>query len=160
MSLDNTWTASDYELVRDSFLATGGYLHRQVIFRKFMAYQTNGSSSNFDEMIRTAVFRERLDHVWLSQVKVFDTVKGGYFTTGDLDVASQFMIQGYSGQYKLPDGTLIPEYAGDQIVWNGKIWIVSDQLEPIQAGMQGPVIFYKTTMRRADRAGTEQGAGA
>jgi hypothetical protein len=159
VSLDNIWTASDSNLVRDSFLAAGSYLHRQVLFRKFTGYSTLGSSANIDEMIRTPRYAVRTGHVWLSQIKVFDTVKGGYFTTGDLDVASSFIIQGYSSAYTLSDGTVIPEYAGDEIVWNGKLWSVADQLEPVQAGMQSPIIFYRTTLRRSDRAGTEQGAG-
>jgi hypothetical protein len=159
-ALVNRWDLSDWQNVRDAFLGQGGYLHRRVVFHKFVGYTISGNSTDPDNMIRIPAFRTRGDHAWLSQVKVFDTVKRGYFTTGDLDVASSFIIRGYTGGYTLPSGAVIPEYAGDQIEWNGKLWIVADQLEPVQAGTNGPIVFYRTTMRRADRSGTEQGAGA
>jgi hypothetical protein len=149
----NLWNLQDYLNAKDSWLSTRGYSNRRVLVRKFQGWVVAGNLSNDNETYREAKFSSRNDTVWLSQVKVFDTVKGGYFTTGDLNVSSTFILQGCSAAYTLPDGTVLPEYAGDEIVWNGKIWVVADQLDPIQFGTKTKQVWYNSVLRRAQRSG-------
>lgn len=153
-TLGNNWQASEWQDMKDAWLGTRGYTDRQIIFRKFLDYETKGNSSVTIETFRVPNYAARAEHAWLSSVKVFDTVKGGYFTTGDLDVYSNFRIQGFSPGYTLPNGTVIPEYAGDEIIWNGKVWVVADQIEPVQpGGYQAPQIWWRSVLRRTDRSG-------
>lgn len=154
-TLGNNWSASEWQDMKDSWLGTRGYSDRQIVFRKFLEYETKGSAlTNSDESFRVAKYAVRAEHAWLSNVKVFDTVKGGYFTTGDLDCYTTFRIQGYSPAYTLPSGTVVGQYAGDEILWNGKIWVVADMIEPVQpGGYQAPQIWWRTVMRRTDRSG-------
>src|SRR5713101_4686022 len=152
MGIDTQWDVNDWQLARDLFQSKASYTHRKVIVRKFRNYQTRNPDRPTIEQFRTPVYDERADHVWLSWVRVFDTVKGGYFTTGDMDVNSSFQLIGFSPAYIRPNGVRIEEYAGDELIWNGKIWIVSDQVEPIQFGMKGGVVYWRTVMRRVDRS--------
>jgi hypothetical protein len=152
-TLGNNWSASEWQDMKDSWLGTRGFVDRQVIFRKFLGYETRGNQSVHFESFRVVKYAQRADHVWISQVKVFDTVKGGYFTTGDLDVYTSFRIQGFSAGYTLPSGIVIKPYGGDEIVWNGKVWVVADQIEPVQFGYQAPQIWWRSVLRRTDRAG-------
>lgn len=149
----NLWSLPDFLNAKDAWLSTRGYSNRRVLVRKFQGWVVAGNPSNDNETYREAKFSSRNDTVWLSQVKVYDTVKGGYFTTGDLNVSSTFILQGYSAAYTLPDGTVLPEYAGDEIVWNGKIWVVADQLDPIQFGTKTKQVWYNSVLRRAQRSG-------
>lgn len=148
--LENFWQAADFENVRSAWLAAQQYSHKKIIFRKFTGYTTKGTG---EEKFRTPSFSARSDHLWLSNVKVFDTVKGGYFTTGDLDVYSTFQIRGFTPGYTLPSGVVIPEYAGDQIIWNGKLWVLADQIEPMQFGYLAGPVFWRSVLRRGDRTG-------
>jgi len=150
------WQAHEVVMARNAFLAQSQYLHRAIVFCKFAGFVIEGTG---DDLIRTPSFKKRREHVWLSQIKVFDTVKGGYFTTGDLDVNSIFQIRGYNPGFTLPDGTAIEEYVSDHIIWNGKLWTVADQIEPVQVGYLGTTIFWRTTLRRSDRTGVGLTAG-
>jgi hypothetical protein len=152
-TLGNNWSASEWQDMKDSWLGTRGYVDRQIVFRKFLSYETKGNPSIPLESFRIATYSTKAEHVWISQVKVFDTVKGGYFTTGDLDVYSNFRIQGFSPGYTLASGVVIPEYGGDEILWNGKVWQVADQIEPVQFGYQAPQIWWRSVLRRTDRSG-------
>ncbi len=152
-NLGNFWTAADWQNATELWLSTQAYNHRQIIFRKFTGYETKGPSTLPDQQFRAKKYKTRAEHVWLSQVKVFDTVKAGYFTTGDLDINTTFRVQGYSAAYTLPSGVTVPEYGGDEIVWNGKVWVVADQVEPVQFGYQGAQVWWRTVLRRVDRAG-------
>lgn len=159
-TLGNNWQASEWQDMKDSWLGTRGYVDRQIVFRKFLEYEAKGNRSSTIETFRTPKYAERAEHVWLSNVKVFDTVKGGYFTTGDLDVYSTFRIQGFSAPYTLPSGVVIPEYAGDEILWNGKVWVVADMIEPVQpGGYQAPQIWWRSVLRRSDRSGVGNTVG-
>lgn len=153
MELGNSWSLNDYLNAREAWIAGSNKNHRQVYVYKFAEYDTEGNAANPNERFRRPVFTKRLDAVWLSMVRVFDTVKGGYFTTGDLNVNSEFVLQGYSPSYTTPSGVLIPEYAGDMIEWNGKLWEVADQLEPVQWGFLADQVLYSTVMRRTQRSG-------
>lgn len=158
-NLGNFWDLNDYTNAKEAWIAPQGYDHRKIRFMKFASYDVTGNLEIPDETFRKEVYHEREDHVWISFVKVFDTVKGGYFTTGDIDVYSNFLIQGYSAAYSLPTGVQIPEYAGDKIVWNGKVWTVADEVEPIQFGYQAPQVWYRSVLRRSDRAGVGTSVG-
>lgn len=153
MSIDNFWDLNDYLLARDAWLMAQGYNSHKVIVRRFRAFETKNVDRPQMERYRVPVYDERQDTIYLSQVKVFDTVKGGYFTTGDLDVNTSFQIFGMSPAQVLPDGTKLSENAGDQIIWNGKVWQIADQVEPIIQGPKGQVIFYRSVLRRVDRSG-------
>lgn len=155
----NVWSLNDYLNARDAWFSTRDYVHRRVLLRKFQGWETAGNQPNPNETYRQAKYDQRMVTIWLSQVKVFDTVKGGYFTTGDLNVSSTYLLQGYSAQYSLPDGTVIPEYAGDFIIWNGKVWVIADQLEPVQFGTKVKQVWYNSVLRRADRSGLGTGPG-
>lgn len=157
----NQWNLPDFLNAKDAWFSTRGYVNRKVLVSKFQGWVNAGNKNNVNEQFREARHAVRNDTVWLSQVKVYDTVKGGYFTTGDLTVASSFVLQGYSAAYTLPNGTVIPEYAGDEIVWNGKIWVVADQLDPVQFGAKTTQVWYVTVLRRAQRSGltTTTGSG-
>jgi hypothetical protein len=155
----NLWTLHDYLNGMDAWLTSRGWYNRKVFVMKFLNWVTDGNPSNVNEQFREAKYASRNDTVWLSQVKVYDTVKGGYFTTGDLNVSSTFILQGYSPAYTLADSTSIPEYAGDEIVWNGKIWVVADQLEPRQYGTKTKQVWYSSVLRRAQRSGLGTTAG-
>jgi hypothetical protein len=152
-NLGNFWDLNDYINAREAWIAPQGYNHRSIIVMKFAGYETSGTGVNPDEQFRAPKYTARSDHAWISQVKVFDTVKGGYFTTGDLDIYTTFRIQGYTPAYTLPSGVNVTEYAGDQIIWNGKVWVVSDQVEPVQFGYQAKEVWWRTVLRRTDRAG-------
>jgi hypothetical protein len=149
--LGNNWTLNDYTNAKYAWLATIQKDHRKVIVYKFIDYQTEGNQCNPNETLRLPTYGKRLDSIWLSMVKVYDTVKGGYFTTGDINVYSEFLVQGYSPAYTTADGNVIPEYAGDLIEWNGKLWAVADMLEPIQWGFLSKQVFYCTIMRKTQR---------
>jgi hypothetical protein len=151
--LGNSWRMSDFVNAQRAWIGQQSKSHRQIILWKFLEYETAGNLINPSETIRRIKYAQRLDHVWLSLVKVYDTVKGGYFTTGDLDVHSDFALQGYSASYTLPDNTIIPEYGGDVVQWNGKLWEVADQLEPVQWGYQAKQVFFHTVLRRTQRSG-------
>lgn len=158
MDIGNQWTVNDYLNAKTAWIAAQSRNHRQVRVYKFEEFEVRGNQVNQgtnvinpNESYRVPLFNARIDHVWASMVKVFDTVKGGYFTTGDLDVFSEYILQGYSTAYTTPDGVEIPEYAGDMIEWNGKLWEVADQMEPIQWGYQANSVFYRTVMRRTQR---------
>lgn len=158
MDLGNQWTLNDYMNAKNAWLAGQNKNHRRVRVYKFENYSTVGTQSNSgtnvvnpNELFRQPVFKSRLDHVFLSQVKVFDTVRGGYFTTGDLDVYSEFVLQGYSAGYLTVSGIPIPEYVGDMIEWNGKLWEVADQLDPVSWGFQAEPVYYHTVLRRTQR---------
>ena len=155
----NQWNLADFLNAREAWLSTRGYSNKKVYVMRFMGWVNSGNPTNVNETFREAKYATRNDTVWLSQVKVFDTVRGGYFTTGDLNVSSTFRLQGYSPAYTLPNGTTIAEYAGDEIVWNGKIWVVADQLEPIQFGAKTKQVWYNTVLRRAQRSGPGTEAG-
>lgn len=159
-TLGNNWQASEWQDMKDSWLGTRGYTDRQIVFRKFLDYETKGNPNIPSEIFRTPKYAERAEHIWLSNVKVYDTVKSGYFTTGDLDVYSSFRIQGFSSSYTLANGSVIPEYGGDEIRWNGKLWVVADMIEPIQVGgYQAPQIWWRTVLRRSDRSGAGTSVG-
>jgi hypothetical protein len=130
-----------------------------VVFRKFIRYDNQGDQTKPDEQFRVSIYQNTGKHVWLSQVKVYDTVKGGYFTTGDLDCQADFPIRGASAGYILPNKVSIAENAGDEIIWNGKIWKVADQVDPVQIGLQGSHIYYRTVLRRTDRSGSGLSVG-
>lgn len=153
MSLDNYWGLEDYILAREAFVMAQGYNAHKVIVRKFRSFETKNADGPKVNQYRVPIYANRQDSVYLGPVKVYDTVKGGYFTTGDIDVNSVFQLFGQSPAQILPDGTKLSENAGDQIIWNGKIWQVSDQIEPIIQGPKAPEIFFRTVMRRVDRSG-------
>ena len=147
--VDNYPQASDWVNMRDNFLASLGYVGRTVLFRKFKNYSTQGSGL---ESHRITVYNERTETIYLSNVRVFDTVEGGYFTTGDLDVATSFQIRGYSPAYTLPDNTVISEYAGDEIIWNGRVWVPADQIEPKPFGPRSGIVYWRSVLRVTDRS--------
>jgi len=152
--LGNYWSLADWQNMKDAWFSGQGYDHRQVVFRQFAGFETRGNPANPDEQFRRKKYTSRGEHIWISSVKVFDTVKGGYFTTGDLDCYSSFRIQGYTPAYTLPSGVVVTEYAGDEILWNGKVWVVADMIEPVQpGGYQAPQIWWRTVLRRTDRSG-------
>ena len=153
------WNASDWQNERTSWQASGVWNQRTVIFRKFLQYETKGDSTNPDATFRVPVYQTTGQQAWLSQVKVFDTVRGGYFTTGDLSCNSEFLIRGSTPAYTLESGITTPEYAGDEIEWNGKVWKVADEVEPVQMGPQGGRIWYNTTLRRSGRSGVGVAVG-
>ena len=165
--LGNQWTLNDWVNAKQAWLASQNMNHKRVKVYKFECFETQGTQDgignqvNPNELFRSPKWLARLDHVWLSSVKVFDTVKHGYFTTGDLDVYSEFYLQGYSSSYTTTDGVFIPEYVGDLIEWNGKLWEVADQLEPMTWGYLADQVFYRTVMRRTQRTGlgTTPGVG-
>jgi len=159
MSLDNYWDLNDYNLARDGFLMAQGYNSHRVIVRKFRSFEFKNPDRPAVERYRVPVYAERQDTIYLSQVKVFDTVKAGYFTTGDLDVNTTFQLFGQSPALILPNGVKLNENAGDQIIWNGKIWQVADQVEPIIQGYKGQVIFWRSVLRRIDRSGQGTSSG-
>ena len=157
MGLENYWDASDFQNARESWLAQQQWVNRRVIFRKFAGFERQGSGI---EEVRQAKYDERAETVYLSEISSFDTVKGGYFTTGELDVNTAFRIRGQSPSYRLKNGQVVEEYVGDQIIWNGKVWIVSDQVEPVIFGTLGRAIYWRSVMRRVDRAGQGVETGA
>ncbi len=116
MSIETYSSVSDWANLRESFHAQLTHQGRTVRFMQFAGYDEKGKDM---DKIRTPKYNVRSEIVWLSSVKAFDTTKGGYFTTGDLDVNSAFEIKGFSPAYEIY-GVEIPEYAGDKIEWNGK----------------------------------------
>lgn len=155
----NQWGLLDFLNAKDAWFSTRGYANRKVLVAKFQGWVNAGNPNNPNEQFREAKYATRQETVWLSQVKVYDTVRGGYFTTGDLNVSSSFVLQGYSAAYTLPNGTVLSEYAGDEIVWNGKIWVVADQLDPVQFGAKTKQVWYTTVLRRAQRSGLTTNTG-
>jgi hypothetical protein len=151
--LSNIWGIEDYVNARDAFLSDSQWVDFHVIFRQFRGYEAKNSDQTPLEQFRVAIYDERAEQLWLNSVKVYDTVKAGYFTTGDLDVNSFFQMQGYTPGYTLPNGDVIEEYAGDQVIWNGRLWTVSDQIEPVQFGIIPQAVYWRTVLRATDRTG-------
>jgi len=158
-SMGNFWSVADIENMSKAWLSGQEFTHRQVIFRKFIAYERRGNQTNPNETFRAAKYAERAEHVWISEVKVYDTVKKGYFTTGDMDCASTFRIQGVTPQYTLANGVVVPEYGGDEIIWLGKIWVVTDQVEPVEFTFKAPQVWWRTVMRKTERSGIGNAPG-
>jgi len=158
--LQSPWDINDFVNARDAVFSESQWVHFQVIFRKFLGYELMNPDRTPLEQYNVPQYATRAEHVWLSSVKVFDTVKGGYFTTGDLDVNSFFKIQGYAPAEVLPTGVKISEYAGDQIIWNGKVWVLSDQIEPVQFGIIPGTVYWRSVLRAVDRSsqGTTPGS--
>lgn len=143
----------DYKNAKDSWLSSSGKSHRKVKLYTFLEYVNMGNQANPNETFRKQRYSVRDDHAWLSFIKVFDTVKKGYFTTGDVDIVSDFSVRGFTSAYNLPSGVSIPEYAGDLIEWNGSLWEVADILEPIQFGLNAPQAWFHTVMRKTTTSG-------
>lgn len=160
MAVERYWQVEDYLNMRDGILAQAEYHNHEIVFRQFKGYAVSNEAGAVIEQFRTPLFYTLGTNAWLAPVKVFDTVKGGYFTTGDLQCQSTFQIQGYSPAYVLDDGTKINEYAGDQVIWNGKVWLVADQIDPRIAGFMAQPVLYNTTLRRVDRSSQGVTAGA
>ena len=158
--LGNFFDLNDYNNARRSWLESMGKSYKKVRVYTFEGYETAGNQTNPNETFRKARYTSREDFVWLSQVKVFDTVKGGYFTTGDLDVYSEFVLKGFSPAYLLPSTVNLNEYSGDIIDWNGKLWEVADQLEPVTFGPYTKQVWYRTVLRRTNRSGIGIEVGA
>lgn len=151
--IGNSGDLNDFINQRDSWLGSQAKSHYRVRVFFFQGYEVTGNQANPNETFRKPIFAGRLDHVWLSFIKVYDTVKMGYFTTGDVQVESEFPMKGFSASYTLTSGEVIPEYAGDIMQWLGKFWEVSDVLEPLQTGYQFGQTWYRTVMRRTNRSG-------
>lgn len=152
-NLSNLWGIGDYINARDAFLSESQWVQFQVIFRQFRSYEGKNSDRTPLEQYKVPIYSSRAEYLWLSSVKVYDTVKGGYFTTGDLDVNSFFQMRGFTEGYILPNGTTVKEYGGDQVIWNGKLWIVSDQVEPVQFGILPQAVYWRTVLRAVQRTG-------
>jgi len=147
--MGNTWQMGDYLNAKYAWIGQMAKSHRMVNVYKFQEYAVEGNQTSFSETIRVPVYNKRTDHAWIDMVKVFDTVRGGYFTTGDIHVNTEYALQGYSAGYTSTDGGVnIPEYAGDLIEWNGKLWAVADVLEPVQWGYLAKQVFFVTVMRK------------
>lgn len=158
MGLENYPSAADWQTFGENFRANLNWLSRTITFRKFQGFSMKGATGI--EQHRVPQYTEREEIVWLADVKVYDTVKGGYFTTGDLDIHSPFQIQGFSPAYSLPNGEEVSEYGGDEIIWNGKIWVPSDQIEPRPLGPRSGIVFWRTVLRVTQRSSQGLGAGA
>jgi len=157
--LSNLWDIGDFQNAREAFLSESQWVQFQVIFRQFRGYEQKNADQTPLSQFRAPVYDTRAEYVWLSNVKVYDTVKAGYFTTGDLDVNSFFQMKGYVAASILPDGTTITEYAGDQLIWNGRLWMVSDQIEPVQHGILPDPVWWRTVLRAVTRTGQGVTAG-
>jgi hypothetical protein len=151
--LGNWASLDDYRNARSSWLESSGRSQKRVRIHIYQGYELMGNQTNPNETFRKQRFSAKFDYIWISEVKVFDTVKGGYFTTGDLNVCSEIQLRGYSAAYTLPNGTTVDEYAGDLVEWNGKLWEVADQLAPITWGVLTNQVFYNTILRRTQRSG-------
>jgi len=156
--LGNSWELNDYTNAEKAWAGQANKSHHQVIVWKFDGYDA-GKNINPNEVVRTPRYIKRSDHVWLSTLKGFDAAKAGIFLPGDISVNSTFLIQGYSAAYTLPDGMPVPEYSGDYIQWNGSLWAVADQLEPIQWGYDSRQVFYVSILRRNQRVGDNSRVG-
>lgn len=151
--LGNFGNLEDWKNVRDAWLGSAGKTHRKIRLYTFLEYVVMGNQTNPNETFRKQKYSVRHDHAWLSFIKVFDTVKKGYFTTGDIDIVSEFPVRGFISAYSLPGGVQIKECAGDLIEWNGNLWEVADILEPIQFGINAPQAWYHTVMRKTNISG-------
>ena len=151
--LGNFFDLNDYVNARRAWLESTGKSKKKVRIHTFEGYETLGNQTKPDETFRKQRYVARIEYVWLSNVKVFDTVKRGYFTTGDLDVYSEFYLRGFSPSYTLPNGVVVGEYSGDLVEWNGKLWEVADQLEPVTWGPFTAQVWYRTVLRRTQRSG-------
>ncbi len=158
--LGNFFDLNDYTNVRRSWLEAAAKGQKQVRVWVFQGYDILGNQANPNETFRKQKYVAKNANVYLSNVKVYDTVKRGYFTTGDLDVYSEFYIRGYSSAYTLATDVKVDEYAGDLVEWNGKLWEVSDQLEPVTVGILTNQVWYRTVLRRTQRSGTGIEVGA
>jgi hypothetical protein len=151
--LGNTGDVNDYKNAKEAWLSSQAKNNRKIEVYVFIGYEVQGNQSNPNETFRIPKFEHRIDSAYLSLVKVYDTVKGGYFTTGDLNCYTDFVVQGFSQGVTLSNGVVLDEYAGDIIRWNGKLWEVADVLDPVQWGYKSPTVFYSTVLRRTNRSG-------
>lgn len=158
--LGNFFDLNDHLNTRNAWLESMGKAYKKVRVYTFESYETAGNQTNPNETFRRVKYSGRDEFVWLSMVKVYDTVKAGYFTTGDLDVYSEFPLRGFSPAYGLPSTVNVSEYSGDIVDWNGKLWEVADQLEPVTSGVHANQVWYRTLLRRTNRSGIGIEVGA
>lgn len=151
--MGNFGDLNDYANARTSWLTSQGKSHRQVAVYIFQEYEKLGNQSNPNETFRKQKYSKKLDHAWLSYIKVFDTIRNAQVTTGDIDIISEFPLRGFSSSYVTPDGATVPDCAGDLIEWDGRLWEVADILEKIQFGYQFGVTWYHTVMRKTNSIG-------
>jgi hypothetical protein len=151
---------NDYLNARKSWLESSGRSQKRVRIYIFQGYETMGNTTNPNETFRKQKYVVKNDSIWIAEVKVYDTVKQGYFTTGDLNICSETKLRGFSPAYLLPSGVRVDEYSGDIVEWNGKLWEVADQLAPITWGVLTDQVFFNCIIRRTNRSGigTEVGA--
>lgn len=152
--LGNFGGLDDYTNAKDAWIGSSGKSHRLVLYYAFQEYTSSGSAIP-DEKFRQIVYATKKTHIWLAFIKPQDTTVGGRFTTGDLDINSEFQLQGYQAPTTLPDGTVVPGRGSDLVGWNGKLWEVADVLEPIQWGYQEAQVFYHTVMRHSSLASSQ-----
>lgn len=153
MGVENFWDYNDFANFRDAYFSQAGYVDRRVLFKRFTGWKTLNAEGPTIEQIKVAEFAQKRTHVYISEVKQFDTDRRGAFVAGDMDCLSTFQIRGRTPGYVTEQGERIDEYAGDEIIWSGKVWRVADQVEPIIAGLMTGTVYYRTVIRRHDLSG-------
>jgi hypothetical protein len=151
--LGNWGGIGDYDNARKAWLESSGKNQKRVKVYIFQGYDKQGNVTKPDETFRKPKWTVRFEYVWLSALKSIDLIKGGYFTVSDLDVYSEFLLRGYTAAYTLVNKVVNDEYAGDIVEWNGKLWEVADQLEPVTWGVAANQVWYHTILRRTNRSG-------
>lgn len=152
--IETSWQASDVVNVTDAFLASLQYIARQVIFQKFLSFQNQGSGQAL-EQFQAPVYASRAAIIWIEPFnRTYDQQRNERIEPESLNIVCPFPVQGSSPAVSLQNSTVVSTaYGGDQIIWNGKLWVVSDQVEPVQAGALGPIAFWKTQIRYTGKTG-------
>ena len=158
--LGNFFDLNDYNNARKSWLESAGKSQKQVRVFLFQGYEVLGNQTNPNETFRKPKYVAKSDYVWLSSFTALDMLRDSRIQAGDLECYSEFLLRGFSSSYLLPNSVKVDEYAGDLIDWNGKLWEISDQLEPVTWGVQTQQVWYRVALRRTQRSGigTEVGA--
>lgn len=151
--LGNFFDLNDFDNARKAWLESAGKSQKRVRIYIFQGYDTLGNRTNPNETFRKQKYVTKNDYVWLSSFSQLDLLRDSRIQAGDLECYSEFLLRGFSPSYILPNEKKVDEYAGDLIEWNGKLWEVSDQLEPVTWGVHTKQVWYRTAIRRTQRSG-------
>lgn len=132
------WRIKDARHLRESYVKLHQWIERPVIFMQFVS-QVAGDGI---DVPATLTFRKRREYVFVEDIPELDNRFDEQWATGEILVFSLFDIKGADFRSSRP---------ADRLIYLNAEWVVADQPSPIQAGVEGPILFYKTVMRRTDR---------
>ena len=132
------WRRKDARYMRETWIKLHQWTERVIIFVQFVG-QVFGDNVDTPPVY---TFRKRRDYIFTPGIHALDKDFQGQWATGEIEVFSTFLIQGADFKGARPS---------DRVIYLNSEFVVADQPSSVLLGAEGPVIFYKTVMRRSDR---------